>query len=164
MIEDGMNAEAQRRRGREEKGRRIAMPYEDEEPPYVEPDPEIDRWTSAIIGAALEVNNKLGVGLDEALYQAALRVEFDLRGIPYAIEPEFDVDYKGHTIGKKRLDFLVAGLVIVELKAVECVLPLHKAQLRTYLKIARRRVGLLINFNCYPLKTGIHRIINPSPS
>jgi len=73
-----------------------------------------------------------------------------------------EVEYKGEKIGEKRLDLLVGGRLIVELKAVENIAPLHKAQVLTYEKITRLRLGVLINFNCTLLKDGIRRIINNS--
>ena len=137
------------------------MPYEDEDPPYVEPDPELVALTGAVIGAAIEVHRRLGPGLDEALYEAALSIEFRLREIPFAREVIVDVHYKGEKIGVKRLDFIIAGKVVVELKAVEELSSLHKAQVLTYLKITGLKLGLLINFNTIILKHGIKRIIRP---
>jgi GxxExxY protein len=139
----------------------MEMPYEDEEPPYVEPDPELDALAHAVIGAAMEVHKRLGPGLDEALYEGAMRVELQHRHIPFVHQVIVQVDYKGTVIGEKRLDLIVGGCLVVELKAVEQLTPLHSAQLRTYLKITRCRLGLLINFNTPLLKDGIKRIINP---
>ena len=127
-----------------------------------EPDAELDALAHAVIGAAIEVHQTLGPGLDEALYQAALCIELRLRGIDYAKQVIVEVEYKGEPIGEKRLDLLVGGRLIVELKAVESIAPLHKAQVLTYEKITRLRLGILINFNCTLLKDGIRRIINNS--
>ena len=138
------------------------MPYEDEEPPYVEPDAELDSLARAVIGAAIEVHRQLGAGLDESLYRNALCVELRNANISFAKEVIIDVTYKGEVIGTKRIDFIVGGRLIVELKAVESLAPLHSAQVRTYLKITRLKLGLLINFNVPILKDGIKRIINPS--
>jgi GxxExxY protein len=145
------------------------VPYEDEEPPYVErprlePDPALDDLTAAVIGAAIEVHRQLGPGLDEALYKAGMCVEMRLRNIPFACEVTVPVFYKGEQIGKKRIDLVVGERIVVELKAVECLTALHKAQLHTYLKIMNYRLGLLINFNCPVLKDGIKRVINPTAS
>jgi GxxExxY protein len=137
------------------------MPYEGEEPPYVEPDAELDELARAVIGAAIEVHRQLGPGLEESLYQGGLCVEFGLRQIPFERQVEVPVYYKAQVIGKRKLDLLVGGRLIVELKAVE-VSPLHIAQLRTYLKITNLRLGLLINFNTIILKDGIKRVINPN--
>ena len=124
-----------------------------------EPDAETDHLARSVIGAAIEVHRKLGAGLDEALYGAALRVEFRLRNIPYASEVTINVTYKGEHIGNKRLDFVVGNKLVVELKAVEQLTGLHKAQVNTYLKITGYKIGLLINFNSVVLKDGIRRII-----
>jgi len=142
------------------------MPYEGEEPPYVErprlePDPELDELTGAVIGAAIEVHRQLGPGLDEKLYESGMCVEFRLRKIPFARQLIVPVTYKGEVIGEKRLDLIVGNRIIVEIKAVEALTALHKAQLHTYLKIMRFKLGLLINFNCPVLKDGIKRVINP---
>ena len=137
------------------------MPYEGEEPPFVEPDLELDELARAVIGAGIEVHRRLGPGLDESLYHAALGIELRLRQVPFARQVEVHAEYKGEVIGKRRLDLLVGGRLIVELKAVEALSPLHSAQLRSYLKIAKLPLGLLINFNTIILKDGIKRIINP---
>ena len=136
------------------------MPYEGEEPPYVEPDPELDELARAIIGAAIEVHRRMGPGLDEALYHNGLCVELRLRQIPFGRQVEVPVVYKGEEIGKRKLDLLVGGRLVVELKAVEGLTPLHTAQLRTYLKITNLPLGLLINFNTCVLKDGIKRVIH----
>jgi GxxExxY protein len=133
-----------------------------DEQAWPEPDAELDALAHAVIGAAIEVHQTLGPGLDEALYQAALCIELRLRGIAYAKQVIVEVEYKGEKIGEKRLDLLVGGRLIVELKAVESIAPLHKAQVLTYEKITRLRLGILINFNCTLLKDGIRRIINHS--
>lgn len=135
------------------------MHYEDDEFPFVEPDQEMNALTGDVIGAAIEVHRQIGPGLDEALYAAALCIEFRLRGIEYTREVTFNVEYKGESIGTKRLDFVVGGRLIVELKAVEDLTKLHKAQVLTYLKITGYKIGLLINFNTLVLKEGIRRII-----
>lgn len=135
------------------------MPYEEEEPPYIEPDAELHALSGAVIGAAIEVHRRLGPGLDEALYAAGLAIEFRIREIAFAREVPVDVRYKGEVIGTKRLDFVVGGRLVVELKAVEELSKLHKAQVLTYLKITGYQLGLLINFNCVVLKEGIKRVI-----
>ena len=135
------------------------MPYEDEDPQYVEPDPELDARARAVIGAAIEVHRRLGPGLDEALYEAALLIELRLRGIPFASLVAVGVTYKGETIGEKRLDLIVDGILVVELKAIEQIGPIHKAQVLTYLYITGLKLGLLINVNVILLKDGIKRII-----
>jgi GxxExxY protein len=151
-----MNTEAQRHR------EEIAMPYDDEEPPFVEIDPQINKLTDAVIGAAYAVYKELGAGLDESLYEAAMCKELGFRGISYVCQAVFEVHYKGEKIGERRIDLIVDGKLVIELKAVEVLVPLHKAQLLTYLKITKRKLGLLINFNSALLRDGIKRVINPT--
>ena len=116
--------------------------------------------TGKIIGAAIEVHRELGPGLLESAYQVCLARELALRKVPYEQEKSLPVEYKGILLDcGYRLDFVVAGKVIVELKAVDKVHPVHQAQLLTYLKLADCKVGLLINFNVPVLKNGIKRLV-----
>ena len=123
-----------------------------------EPDPELNRITTAIIGACIEVHRHLGPGYLEAYYEAALEREFNLRSIRYARQFRFSVTYKGERIGKGCLDFLVEDAVILELKSIEQFAPVHTAKMISYLRATRKRLGLLINFNVRLLKEGIKRI------
>jgi GxxExxY protein len=132
------------------------MPYEGEELPYVEPDPELNRLSGATLGAAIELHRTFGPGLDECLYKAALCAELRRRSIPFDTEVWFDVIYKGEIIGRRRVDLIVGGRIVVELKAVEQLAPIHTQQVLTYLKITGLKLGLLINFNTID---GIKRII-----
>ena len=138
------------------------MPYEDEDPPFVEPDVELNQIVTLFIGAAIEIHRRLGAGLDEKLYCNALCIELRRRNIPFSTEISIPVTYKDEAIGEKRVDFIIGNRLIVEIKAVECLTSLHSAQLRTYLKITNSKLGLPINFNVPILKDGIKRIINPS--
>ncbi len=114
--------------------------------------------TEQIIGAAIAVHRELGPGLLESVYEACLAHEFTLRELSFEREKSLPVTYKGmHLDTGYRLDFVVDGKVIVELKAVDEIHPVHEAQLLTYLKLAQCRVGLLINFNVPVLKDGIRR-------
>ena len=116
--------------------------------------------TSQIIGAAIEVHREPGPGLLESAYQACLAREFSLRNLPFEQEKPLPVEYKGTRVDCGcRLDFIVAGKVVVELKAVDAVQKVHEAQLLTYLKLTGCRVGLLINFNVPVLKDGIKRMV-----
>ena len=118
----------------------------------------INQITQATIGAAIEVHRTLGPGLLESSYRNCLCQELTLRGIPFQKELALPLEYKGiHLEVGYRLDILVAGLVVVELKAVEALAPIHEAQLLTYLRLGGWRVGLLINFNSVLLKDGIRR-------
>lgn len=117
-----------------------------------------EKLTEKIIGAAMEVHKALGPGLLESVYQACLAREFTLQGIPFESEKVLPVQYKGvHLESGLRMDFVVAEKVVVELKAIAGLLPIHEAQLITYLKLSGCKVGLLINFNEVLLKRGIVR-------
>ncbi len=122
---------------------------------------DINLLTGQIIGAAIEVHRHLGPGLLETAYEHALAYEFDLRKVPYERQKPLPVLYKGVRLNSDlRLDFLVGGLVIVELKAVAELIPIHSAQIITYLKISGCKVGLLMNFNVKMMKHGIKRFAN----
>jgi GxxExxY protein len=120
---------------------------------------EEDERTRRIIGAAIvEVHRHLGPGLLESAYEECLCHELHLRGIPFLRQVPLPVEYKGVKLDcGYRLDLLVDEAVIVELKCVDAILPIHEAQLLTYLRLAGKRVGLIINFNVPVLKKGIVR-------
>jgi len=121
---------------------------------------ELNQITHDIIGAAIEVHRQLGPGLLESSYRECLCRELVLRSIPFEREKPLPLEYKGIHLGcGYRLDILVTGCVVVEVKSVEALAPIHDAQLLTYLRIGGWRLGLLINFNVAVLKTGIHRRI-----
>ncbi|QLE49900.1 GxxExxY protein [Nostoc sp. C057] len=120
---------------------------------------EMNRLTGEVIGAAIEVHRVLGPGFLEEVYKEALIIEFFRCGIPHLLEKSVTVNYKGHEVGKGRLDFLVANCLIVELKAVQNLAPIHEAQVLSYLKMTNYPLALLINFNVPLLKDGIKRII-----
>ncbi len=114
-----------------------------------------------IIGAAIEVHRLLGPGLLESLYEEALVVELELRNIKVARQLEVPVDYKGHRLQNRlRLDLLIGDLIIVEVKSVEKILPVHEAQLLGYLRMTHKELGLLINFNSTTIGKSVRRIIN----
>lgn len=125
----------------------------------IEPNKGLDRLARTVIGAAIEVHRYLGPGYLECVYEEALAVELDLRGIPYVRQEPFALSYKGREVGEGRLDLVVDGQLLVELKAVDALAPIHKAQVISYLKATRRHLGLLINFNVPVLRTGIQRIV-----
>lgn len=125
----------------------------------VEPDQRLDRLAHAVIGAAIEVHRTLGPGFLESVYEEALGVELHLRGIPFVGQLPIAVEYKGHGVGTGKVDILVAGALIVELKAVEALAPIHTAQLISYLKATGHHLGLLINFNVPVLRQGLKRIV-----
>lgn len=124
-----------------------------------EPAPELNRLSQQVIGAAIEVHRHLGPGLLESMYEGALCVELSLRDIPFERQSTVELVYKGHRVGQGRLDLLIDGQLIVELKAVEALNEVHRAQVISYLKTTGRTLGLLINFNVPVLRSGIKRII-----
>jgi GxxExxY protein len=124
-----------------------------------EPTAEEDELARRVIGAAIEVHRVLGPGYLEKVYEEALAVEFGLQGIPFERQYPVAVLYKGHACAEGYLDFLVGKLLVVELKAVEALAPIHKAQVISYLKVTGLVLGLLINFHVPVLKDGLKRII-----
>ena len=125
----------------------------------------INELTGQIIGAAIEVHKALGPGLLESVYEDCMEVELKLRNLAFHRQKPIELQYKGHVVGANlKLDLLVADIVIVELKAVTKLHPVHEAQLLTYLKLTGCPAGLLINFNIPLLKQGIKRLLNsPKP-
>ncbi len=114
-----------------------------------------------VIGAAIEVHRNLGPGLLESVYQSCLFVELQNRKISFKAQAVVPIQYKGKLIEKDFiLDFLIEESLVVELKSLEVVLPVHKAQLLTYLRLTNKSLGLLINFNEVLLTNGITRIVN----
>ena len=114
-----------------------------------------------MVDACYQIHRTLGPGLLETVYEQCLCHELSVRGISFKREVAVPVAYKGIKLDCGfRLDLLVADLVAVELKAVDRVLPIHRAQLLTYLKITDKKLGLLINFNEELIKDGIHRVVN----
>lgn len=121
---------------------------------------KINELTEAIIGSAIEVHRLLGPGLLESAYQESLARELTLRQIPFEREKPLPLEYKGAKLDcGYRLDFLIADAVVVEVKAAEGLLPIHQAQLLTYMKLGGWKVGLIINFHESLLKNGIKRLV-----
>jgi GxxExxY protein len=117
--------------------------------------------TGRIIDAAIKVHSALGPGLLESTYGACLRYEFNVGGMQYQHQVRLPVVYQGIQLDAGyRIDFLVEHCAIVEIKAVENLLPIHTAQLLSYLKLSGLHVGLLINFNVPHLRQGLRRIVN----
>jgi len=117
-----------------------------------------DELTERIIGAAVEVHKTLGPGLLESIYEEALCIELEIRGIPFQRQAAIDILYKGRVIKGQRLDLLVGGEVVVELKAVSTLPEVATAQVMSYLNAGKLKRGLLINFNHSRLIDGIKRI------
>ena len=114
-----------------------------------------------VIGAAIEVHRLLGPGLLESAYELALARELALRGVCVERQKAVPLEYKGTALGDGfRIDLLVQERIIVEIKAVERLQAIHEAQLLTYLRLADKRLGLLINFNEKTIKEGVKRVVN----
>jgi GxxExxY protein len=124
-----------------------------------EPSKELDYFAHAVIGAAIEVHRLLGPGFLESVYEEALAIEMNMREIPFTRQVVVGVNYKNNIVGRGKLDFLIGGQLIVELKAVEVLAPIHSAQLLSYLKTTGFHLGLLVNFNTTVLRNGLKRII-----
>jgi GxxExxY protein len=125
----------------------------------VEPTKRVDRLAREVIGVAIEVHRHLGPGFLESVYEEALVIELALRGIPFERQRPVPVSYKERNVGEGRIDLLVAEELLVELKAVEALAPIHRAQVISYLKAVGLHLGVLINFNVPVLKQGIKRIV-----
>jgi GxxExxY protein len=143
------------------------MPYDEEIAPWgdlSEPPKELDRLARNVIGAAIEVHKQLGPGLPEIACEGALCREFSDRGIPFERQKTVEIFYKGDCVAKGKIDLLVAGQLIVEVKSVESILPLHRLQVLTYMRVIKQPLALLMNFNVPTLKEGIRRIIDTRSS
>ncbi|MGA7194294.1 MAG: GxxExxY protein [Anaerolineales bacterium] len=123
----------------------------------------LNKITEGIIGAAIEVHKNLGPGLLESAYQAALAYELTERGFKIEQQKSLPLLYKNIKLeAGYRLDFLVNDKVVVEIKSMEGLAPIHEAQLLSYLRLSNCKVGLLINFNVKLLKQGVKRLVNGS--
>ena len=121
---------------------------------------ETEKVATQIVDAAFSVHSTLGPGLLESVYEQCLAFELSERGLRFERQLVLPIKYKEHEIDSGlRLDFLVDDSVVVEIKAVECLVPVHTAQLLTYLKLSGHRLGFLINFNASLIKHGIHRYV-----
>jgi GxxExxY protein len=119
---------------------------------------QVNQLTQEIIGAGIAVHRALGPGLLESAYQRCLSQELLLRGIPFEREVPIPLEYRGIKLDcGYRLDLLVARKIVVEVKAMEAIAPVHEAQLLTYLRLGGWNIGLLMNFNVVVLKEGIRR-------
>jgi len=121
--------------------------------------PDLEDLVQRVIGALIAVHRELGSGMSESEYAAAVRIEFSALGISFEAEKAFPVRYRGQLIGYHGLDLFVDGRVVVEIKSVESLHPVHVAQLVTYLRVSGARIGLLVNFNVPVLKQGLRRVI-----
>ncbi|HXO97779.1 MAG TPA: GxxExxY protein [Chthoniobacterales bacterium] len=122
-------------------------------------------WSKVVIGAAIEVHSLKGAGLIDSIYERCMLREFELRNVPVLSQLDDKIEYKGLVFSTPlTLDLYVDDCLLVELKAVQAVLPIHKAQLRSYMKLLNAPLGLLINFHELSLKNGIHRLMLPRSS
>lgn len=124
-----------------------------------EPPPEVDEDARRVIGAAIEVHRHLGPGFEERVYEDALMIELGIRAIGFERQVEVPVIYKGTEVARYCIDFVINRHLVLELKSVATVLPLHTAQVITYLKATRLQLGLLLNFNVSLMKYGTKRVI-----
>lgn len=123
---------------------------------------KIDQLAERVIGCAIEVHRTMGPGLLESLYRECLLMELALQDIPFENELLIAVDYKGRPLRSRlRLDLLVDRALVVELKCVDGLRPVHQAQVMTYLRLTGHQVGLLINFNEVTLRAGLRRLEHP---
>lgn len=129
----------------------------------VEPDPHLDALANAVIGAAIEVHRTLGPGYPEGVYEEALGVELNLRNIPHMRQQPVQVLYKGVQVGEGRIDLLVGGRLVVEIKTVDALIPVHRAQVISYLKALGQPLGLLLNFRAALLRDGLERVVYTAP-
>jgi len=123
-----------------------------------------DPITEGIIGAAIEVHRHIGPGLLESIYEEALCHELTIRDIPFARQQAVDVHYKDIIIKNQRLDLIIGGQVVVELKSTESDHPIYKAQILSYLKACGLHRGLILNFGKKTMIEGITRVVNGPPS
>lgn len=124
-----------------------------------EPGDLVNELSAQVVDAALEVHRNLGPGFFESVYEEALAVELHLRKVPFERQVPIGVNYKGFSVGESRLDLLVDKCLVVELKAVEYIAPVHVAQALSYLKASRLTLALLITFNVRILRQGIRRVV-----
>ena len=123
-----------------------------------------DRLSREAIGAAIEVHRILGPGLLETIYEKCLICEFELRSIPILTQQHVQIEYKGTSFTEPlKFDLLVDGILLLEIKAVEKVLPIHKAQLLSYMKLLNVPLGLVLNFHEIKLVDGISRMVLQDP-
>jgi GxxExxY protein len=122
---------------------------------------DINRLSSKVIGAAIEVHKVLGPGLLESSYEECICYELELRGLSFERQKHLGLNYKGLELGASyRLDVVVEKAIILELKSCDKIKPIHRAQLLTYLKLSGLNLGLLLNFNVTLMRDGIIRLVN----
>ena len=126
---------------------------------YADPPPEADQIAFAVVGAAIAVHRELGAGHSESVYERALKLELEHRTIPFESQVPATVCYRGVVVGESRLDMVISGLVIVELKVVERLHAQHTSQALSYILATGLPLALLINFNVSVLTKGVRRVL-----
>jgi GxxExxY protein len=124
-----------------------------------EPKNRLDALARVVVDSALEVHRALGPGFAESVYEEALAIELARRDVPFERQASVRVTYKGFRVGEGRIDLLVGSALVVELKSVEALAPIHVAQVISYLKTLNQPLGLLLNFNTSLLRDGIRRVV-----
>jgi GxxExxY protein len=125
----------------------------------IEPSNEVDALAHQLIGAAIAVHRELGPGFVESIYERALGIELSRRQIPFSHQPIHQIFYQGTLVGEHRLDLIIGGRLIVELKAVESINNQHLAQMLSYLRATNLELGLILNFHASVLREGIRRVV-----
>jgi GxxExxY protein len=115
--------------------------------------------TDRIIRCALEVHRRLGPGLLESVYESALCIELDANGVSFRRQVGIPLYYRGELISEHRLDLIVEDCIVVEIKSVERLAPIHMAQVLTYLRVTSLKVGLILNFNSPTMRSGTRRVV-----
>ena len=119
---------------------------------------DLNELSGRIVGAAIKVHREQGPGFKESAYESSLAIEMKKREIRFKQQPWFSIYYEKTVVGGVRLDFLIEDKIVVEIKAIEGILPIHRAQVWSYLKVTNTSLGLLLNFNSVLMKDGIERI------
>jgi GxxExxY protein len=125
----------------------------------IEPSREVDAIAHQLIGAAIAVHRELGPGFLESVYERALAIELVRREIPFSQQSVQRIFYRGEIVGEHRLDLIVDGRLLVELKAVEAISNQHLAQMLSYLQATKLELGLVLNFHAHVLREGIRRVV-----
>lgn len=120
---------------------------------------EMEAIVTRTIGCAISVHRSLGPGFREGLYHDAMRIELSARGLPWSSDVEVDVFYRGQPLRRQKLDLVVDRFIVVEIKAVDRLHPIHEAQILSYMRAAKLPVGLLMNFNSNYVKSQLRRFV-----
>jgi GxxExxY protein len=121
--------------------------------------PELEKLMRDTIGSCIAVHREFGPGMSEVVYSRATCMELDARGIPFEFEKPVPIRYRGKLVCRQRVDLFVDGFLILEIKSVERIHPVHVAQVVSYLRITGARAGLIVNFNVPVLKQGLRRVV-----